>query len=385
MIYKCLVRRCTISAFALSPEFKKRPFEDLDRTFLIILAISFFMHFATVLYFVFNPLPAASSVDKEAIKRVQADYAEAVLETTPSDFIGNMLTLPQAVQKELESFVPSSGTSRTAPSSSILPPKGDGSTAASSTSGPGGSGTASRGVGTGGGTSTAGDPNVANQGLLGILTSPSGDRVDGTLQDVLGQGGVAEQDYDKAMRNMDRLASRGQATSGGGGSAEGTSGSGGMGRQAITSGRRTEGGSLDGVVTGLGSAETAAFTRTSDFDVSPLAPLSDEGQEIQPSGGRLAGRDINEVSSIVYAHSAAIQYCYERELKRFPNLKGKVVVRFTITPEGKVINPHIISSTLKSESVERCILSRVSRWDDFGQIDTEMGNATFRQVYTFGF
>jgi hypothetical protein len=88
-------------------------------------------------------------------------------------------------------------------------------------------------------------------------------------------------------------------------------------------GRRTEGGSLDGVVTGLGSAETAAFTRTSDFDVSPLAPLSDEGQEISTLWRRLAGRDINEVSSIVYAHSAAIQYCFERELKRFPNLKEK--------------------------------------------------------------
>ncbi|MBN1542089.1 TonB family protein [candidate division KSB1 bacterium] len=356
----------------------------MDRTFLIVLALSFLFHFTTVIYFVLNPLPSKGIVHTEALKRVQESYANVVLESTPLEFTGNMLTLPPAVKQEIERFVPSSGSSETAPPSSVLPTQTPPATAnLAETKSPGG--TVDRGVGRGGGITGTGNPDVANQGLLGILTSPSGDRTDNAIQDVLAQGTIQEQDYDKALRNMDRLASRGQSTSGGGVEGSGTGGSGGVQRQAITSGRRTEGGNLDGVVTGLGSAESAAFQRQADFAASQLAPLTDEGEEIQTSGGRLAGRDINLVSTVVYGHSAAIQYCYERELKRNPDLKGKVVIRFTITPAGQVTNPRIVSSTLKSESVERCILSRVSRWDDFGQIDASLGNATFRQVYTFGF
>ena len=84
-------------------------------------------------------------------------------------------------------------------------------------------------------------------------------------------------------------------------------------------------------------------------------------------------------------NNSAIQYCYQRELKRDPNLKGKIVVRFTIDISGKVRIVNIISSTLNNARVERCVVSRIQRWDDFGAIDASKGSESFRQVYTFGY
>ena len=84
-------------------------------------------------------------------------------------------------------------------------------------------------------------------------------------------------------------------------------------------------------------------------------------------------------------HVKAIKYCYERELKRFPTLKGKVAVRVTVNPEGAVKHVEIVSSTLNNDRVERCIVSRIRLWKDFKAIDPKEGDVTFRQVYAFGY
>ena len=52
---------------------------------------------------------------------------------------------------------------------------------------------------------------------------------------------------------------------------------------------------------------------------------------------------------------SAIRGCYERELKRNPTLKGKVVVRFNITPAGRAGDVRIEENTLGSAEVGACI------------------------------
>ena len=96
-------------------------------------------------------------------------------------------------------------------------------------------------------------------------------------------------------------------------------------------------------------------------------------------------RNPDDISAIVSKHNAAIQACYQRELRRNPDLKGKIVVRFTIAASGAVTHVELVSSTLNNGRVERCVLSRIRRWDDFGVIDASLGDTTFRQVYTFGY
>jgi hypothetical protein len=226
------------------------------------------------------------------------------------------------------------------------------------------------------------EQQVAGQGILAALPSGSGSASGQTASDILGVGGQAG-GYGGVNEGVEKIRTSGGARGGGEGEGTGT----GSGRSTARGSRSTEGGSIDAYISDLGSATVASsgVKRTGDFIISDLAPLTEEGKEIEAGGIRQGARDIDDVNSIVLAHSPAVQYCYDRELRRNPDLKGKIVVRFTITPKGTVVNPKIISSTLKNENVERCVLSRISRWDDFGAIDPALGNSTFRQVYTFGF
>ncbi len=54
--------------------------------------------------------------------------------------------------------------------------------------------------------------------------------------------------------------------------------------------------------------------------------------------------------------------CYERELKKDPTLKGKIVVQFTIGPMGRVTNSKIGSSSMRNAAVGSCILGRIRSW-----------------------
>jgi TonB family protein len=59
---------------------------------------------------------------------------------------------------------------------------------------------------------------------------------------------------------------------------------------------------------------------------------------------------------------SAIKACYERALKRNPNLSGKVVVRWTITAAGTVNGVDIDQDTLGDSEVTNCIKGLVARW-----------------------
>jgi len=345
---------------------------------------------AFVLYFLFNPPPV--TVPDSTIRTIQDRYARLVLDREEQTVrIANRMieNLPVDVQKKrapLEARRPAAGSRPPADQSG-----GVASKETHSSGGAAGSGSTLRlPSGPGGRAVRQAEAEISGQGLLAILASGSQQAQDRTVSDVVASGGQASQAFDQVFENIDRLAESGRTPRTSGAPA-GTAGVGGVrGGRTTTSGVKSHDlisgpgdGGRGGSGTGTGSGSVGA--RKSDIETGGRAPLTEES-DLQGGGGSVTGaRDVNEVSAIVYSHSQAIQYCYERELKRIPELKGKVVVRFTILPNGTVTNATILSSTLANENVERCILSRVSRWDDFGAIDERLGNAVFRQVYTFGF
>jgi len=95
-------------------------------------------------------------------------------------------------------------------------------------------------------------------------------------------------------------------------------------------------------------------------------------------------RTSSEVISVVRSHMTALQDCYKQELKNNPDLKGRVVVRFVITPEGIVSEASLVSSSLNNSWMENCLLSRIERWKDFPPCDPSYGNMTYRQKFAFG-
>ena len=178
---------------------------------------------------------------------------------------------------------------------------------------------------------------VRNTGILKLL----GAKADGSgsIADVLGKGDV-DRDQEKAFQGVGGLtvatgdaALRGVKT-----------GTGGAGKVANISGLRGAG-SIAGGDTGAGSTEK----RITGI-VKSEAPAVDG--ELDPS----------LVSKEVRTRIGAIKACYERALKRNPNLSGKVKVRWTITAAGTVSAVEIEEDSMGDNEVSSCIKGLVSRW-----------------------
>jgi len=211
---------------------------------------------------------------------------------------------------------------------------------------------------------------VSSKGILGLLTgtgsAAEGDAVAGLFNDGSGLG--AREDLDQVLASVDGLKT--QSSSGG---SSGAGGSG--GRRGGRSGRKA---GIDDLVSDLGGAQSESLSRHGELRV-------EEPSDVEGRGRKSIYRSPEAIQEVLIAHNAAVRYCYERELKRTPTLKGKISVRITVDSNGHVKKAEIVTSTLNNARVERCILARIRLWKDFQPIRAEEGDVTFRQTYTFGY
>ena len=80
--------------------------------------------------------------------------------------------------------------------------------------------------------------------------------------------------------------------------------------------------------------------------------------DAQTSGGL----DKSVIARIVRAHLGQIKQCYERQLLVDPNLFGKVVAKWTIGSDGKVVLSGIKKSTMGHRAVENCVVGKIRHW-----------------------
>lgn len=71
--------------------------------------------------------------------------------------------------------------------------------------------------------------------------------------------------------------------------------------------------------------------------------------------------DRSLVERVIQRHLNALRYCYQRELRRDPDLAGEVVITFTIAADSTVQNARVERSTLEDEAVQTCLVSRFSK------------------------
>lgn len=130
---------------------------------------------------------------------------------------------------------------------------------------------------------------------------------------------------------------------GGGGTGEGTIGLGNLG----TIGHGAGGGTGSGYGRGAGGlrGRTALVPRIRTGTADVRGSLSREVIR------RVIRRHINEV-----------RFCYEQELNQRPDLSGRVLVSFIISPTGAVQSASVGSSTINNARVESCITQAVRRW-----------------------
>jgi TonB family protein len=224
---------------------------------------------------------------------------------------------------------------------------------------------------------------VSQKGILGMLNVA--DRNGGG-----GNGGGGAYTLDDLEKAMSAIAS-GEVAPGdfyGNGNGSGTGSGNGSGGGGLTDGelnieearRSSKQAGIDDIVSGGKKAGREAISKKGELQMESASDGGTAG-----TGSRNANRSMDAIQKVMLNHVPAIRYCYERELRRNPELKGKITVRVTVSPDGSVKDAEIASSTMNDERVERCILSRVRMWKDFPRIDPNEGDVAFKQVYSFGY
>jgi outer membrane biosynthesis protein TonB len=97
---------------------------------------------------------------------------------------------------------------------------------------------------------------------------------------------------------------------------------------------------------------------------APVTPVDGgSGGTTDAAGGRGApaasGLTRQQVLRVVMGQRATFQACFERELRRKPDLAGQIVVSWHIGADGQVGEARLESSTMHDERVEDCIVTAV--------------------------
>ena len=176
---------------------------------------------------------------------------------------------------------------------------------------------------------------VASKGLLKILgSSGSGG---GAFSDVLG------------------------GSTGGGDIAQALAGAGGVGiaTEASVGANGPRGGGT-GKVAGIGDLGTSGG---GNVDLGSKKEVEISGR-VTASTPEVESSEVDREALARYIKTRlkAIQGCYEKELKRNPSLKGKVLVRFNILPSGRTGEIEIEENTLGGDAVASCIRTAVRGW-----------------------
>ena len=351
-----------------SKEFQKSFFQDLDRRFLLILFLSLFAEALIVFVLAQRPIPEYS---EREIARIQERFASFILR--------------EPVRREQDV---ASASSRGG-----VVPAGEEENSEGAGEGDASAGAETEGEGTGPGEGGTGEirratavaaaearrrsreaisREVSNRGLLGLLTgtgtAAQGKAVSSLFSKSLSGEGVG-QDLDKVLDSVDGLKTQGGSGIGsGGGEAE----------RSVRGERSGKKATIDDLVSDLGGVSSQSVSRKGELKV-------ESPEEFVGRGRKSIHRSFDAITEVMLSHIPAIRYCYERELKRSPNLKGKITVRIMVAPDGSVKNVEAVRSSLNNERVERCILARIRLWKDFEPIDSSEGDVTFRQVFSFGY
>src|SRR5258705_8846817 len=144
------------------------------------------------------------------------------------------------------------------------------------------------------------------------------------------------------------VASLSRSVGGGGGGGSGGGGVGGRGTGAGGSG-----GGIGGV--GVGRA------------VSPIAPITGADRP-KARGGPGPARTDEEIQIVFDRYKASFYRLYNRELRNNPALKGQMVLRLTIEPDGSVSMCALQSTDMDAPDLATQVVSRV-RTINFGSKD----------------
>jgi len=412
---------------AFPKEFNKNYFESLDRRYLLILILTLLLE-PLVIWYLLRTRPL--DLSDQHVAKLQNKYAELFLSefkiedepSAPPMETDVLASASEAIPQALESAAGALPKSVIGPETSIKLPglksrRGNASPETRALSGENREAqrrlsTVSRRRGM-----QALSEEVERIGLLGVITSGSNGLVShAPVTDILQYADSTVGDIDQALAQVKELRVPRAGVDYFGSTIGGRSGFHNdfthagevyIAEKELRGARATSSGVMaEDIVTGLATASHKTIERNQQFETVASAPsllpvpLTNSGAAPLAGITGLRGqaikgpatRDRDRIREIVLAHSPAIQDCYRRQLKGNAALKGKVSVRFTVNPLGHISEVEIFKSEMAVDGVpmqlpqmEECILAKIRKWRDFGQVDESQGDVTFRQTYNFGY
>jgi outer membrane biosynthesis protein TonB len=120
---------------------------------------------------------------------------------------------------------------------------------------------------------------------------------------------------------------------------------------------------------GGGGPQMAGVTTTRvASSIGPAGGGGRAGGAGEGAGAGLAGRTDEEIQIVFDRHKAALYRFYNRELRNNPALRGQMVLRLTIEPDGSVSLCELQSTDMNAPALVQQVLDRV-RTFDFGAKD----------------
>ena len=207
------------------------------------------------------------------------------------------------------------------------------------------------------------EKELRTTGMLALLTGqgPSRYRGRGGAVDILGGQGVKSVDLDAALRGVTGVTRAGSEADL---SVKLTT------RRVVETNQKV---SIADMVQGFGRTEKT-LDKLGDIQVSKPKTIGTAPQS--------ANRDENVISAFVKKNMRSIEAEYNRLLKADPALNGKITVKFTILPDGRVTDVEVVESTMDSDALKQKIVRVVSNWV-FPTIGESEGNLTVNFPFVF--
>ncbi|NOY61355.1 MAG: AgmX/PglI C-terminal domain-containing protein [Calditrichaeota bacterium] len=378
-------------------EFKKKKLHSIDVRFLSILFVSLVFH-VTLILFLEERFPGI--LQAKQISQIQKSYANLILDKAqPTEQIlpSENLDIPSSDVLATNANVGPANAPET-PRESVVGPLPSGSPSAAPRATAESRLPTVREMAEGGGGGAQGDrarsrsvsdvaSKVGNIGLLGILTTGSGQVSKEYINSITDYGDVQNANLGQDLAKLDAMkVSRGP--SGRGWKGTDRSGNPAGGRVMRGSRRRTSVLTVDDLLGTLQPQGKVSFKDVervktfqklmSSVEQKPPVPKTAEEKE------RLR-RKPDHVMSVINKHRPAVTDCYKILLRTNPNVRGKIDVRFAINSDGRVSWVEIVNSTIQDQGFQNCVMSRIRNWNDFGYGDPTSPDEIYRQVFTFGY
>ncbi|HWG75232.1 MAG TPA: AgmX/PglI C-terminal domain-containing protein [Steroidobacteraceae bacterium] len=110
---------------------------------------------------------------------------------------------------------------------------------------------------------------------------------------------------------------------------------------------------------GFGSGAGSLHGHQAEQVTSRISQAAATADRVSRGTSGRASRPDEEIEKVLDQYKGAIYALYERVLRQQPDLQGKLVLQFTIAPDGEVTECHVVSSELHSPDLERLIVARI--------------------------